>query len=104
MSDREGKRPALKFTAGGPICRQCPLGRYQLEASYHDAKRSVATTVAQDAKQPAGGVPLPRDELAERLARDAVEERLDLLERSLGRRAVGAPGTPVGHVHRAGLL
>jgi hypothetical protein len=53
LSDREGKRPALKFTAEGPICLiQAPAGRYQLEASFKDEKRSVSTMVAKDARQP----------------------------------------------------
>jgi hypothetical protein len=53
LSDREGKRPALKFSAEGPICLiQVPAGRYQLEASFRDEKRIIATTVARDAKQP----------------------------------------------------
>ena len=42
LSDREGKRPALKFTAEGPICLiQAPAGRYQLEASFRT--RSAAS-------------------------------------------------------------
>jgi hypothetical protein len=53
LSDREGKRPALKFTAEGPICLiQAPAGRYQLEASFRDEKRSVSATVAKEARQP----------------------------------------------------
>jgi hypothetical protein len=53
LSDRDGKRPALKFTANGPICLvQAPSGRYQLEASFRDEKRSVSATVAKEAKQP----------------------------------------------------
>jgi len=53
LSDREGKRPALKFTAEGPICLiQAPAGRYQLEASFRNEKRSVSATVAKEARQP----------------------------------------------------
>lgn len=53
LSDREGKRPALKFTAKAPICLvQAPAGRYQVEALFRNEKRSAATTVAKDAKQP----------------------------------------------------
>ena len=53
LSDREGKRPALKFTAEGPICLiQAPAGRYQLEASFRGEKRSVSATVAKEARQP----------------------------------------------------
>jgi hypothetical protein len=53
LSDREGKRPALKFTAQGPICLiQAPPGHYQIEARFRDEKRSASATVAKDAKQP----------------------------------------------------
>jgi hypothetical protein len=53
LSDREGKRPALKFTAQGPICLvQAPAGRYRLEASFRDEKRSVSAAVPKEAKQP----------------------------------------------------
>lgn len=53
MSDREGKRPALKFTAQAPICLvQAPAGRYHVEAVFRDAKRAIDTRVAKDAKQP----------------------------------------------------
>jgi hypothetical protein len=53
LADREGKRPALKFTAGGPICLvQAPAGRYQVEAAYRNEKRSIATSAAKDARQP----------------------------------------------------
>lgn len=53
LSDREGKRPALKFTAKAPICLvQAPAGRYQVEALFRDEKRTIAATVAKDAKQP----------------------------------------------------
>jgi hypothetical protein len=53
VSDREGKRPALKFTAQGPICLiQAPAGRYQVEAAFGDTKRTINTAVAKDAKQP----------------------------------------------------
>lgn len=53
LSDREGKRAALKFNAEGPICLlQAPAGRYQVEAAYKDQKRSIATTAAKDAGQP----------------------------------------------------
>lgn len=53
VSDREGKRPALKFKATGPICLlQAPAGRYQVEALYRNEKRSIGTTLAAGAKQP----------------------------------------------------
>jgi hypothetical protein len=53
MGDREGKRPALKFTADAPICLvQAPAGRYHVEAVFRDAKRAIDTRVAKDAKQP----------------------------------------------------
>ena len=53
MSDREGKRPALKFTADAPVCLvQAPAGRYHVEAVFRDAKRAIDTRVAKDAKQP----------------------------------------------------
>ena len=53
LSDPEGKRPALKFTAKAPICLvQAPAGRYQVEALFRDDKRTAAATVAKDAKQP----------------------------------------------------
>lgn len=53
LSDREGKRPALKFTAKAPICLvQAPAGRYQVEALFRNEKRTAAATVAKDAKQP----------------------------------------------------
>lgn len=53
LSDREGKRSALKFTAKAPICLvQAPAGRYQVEALFRDEKRTIATTLAKDAKQP----------------------------------------------------
>jgi hypothetical protein len=53
LGDREGKRPALKFTAQAPICLvQAPAGRYQVEALFRDEKRTLAATVAKDAKQP----------------------------------------------------
>ena len=53
LSDHEGKRPALKFIADGPICLiQAPAGRYQVEAVFGDTKRSVATTVTKGVKQP----------------------------------------------------
>jgi hypothetical protein len=53
MSDPEGKRPALNFTAGAPICLvQAPAGRYHVEAVFKNAKRAIDTRVAKDAKQP----------------------------------------------------
>jgi hypothetical protein len=53
LSDREGKQPAVKFTARAPICLvQAPAGRYQVEALFRDEKRTLAATVAKDAKQP----------------------------------------------------
>jgi hypothetical protein len=53
LIDREGKRPALKFTAKAPICLvQAPAGRYQVDALFRDEKRTAAATVAKDAKQP----------------------------------------------------
>ena len=53
VSDREGKRAALQFTATGPICLvQAPAGRYHVEALFRDEKRSMDTTLAPGAKQP----------------------------------------------------
>ena len=53
LSDREGKRPALKFVAEGPICLiRAPAGRYHIEAEFRDVKRAVDTHVAKDAKLP----------------------------------------------------
>ena len=53
LSDRDGKRPALKFTAAAPICLvQAPAGSYSVEASFRDEKRSLAANIAKDAKQP----------------------------------------------------
>ena len=53
LSERDGKRPALKFTATAPICLlQAPAGSYRVEASFRDQKRSLATSVAKDARQP----------------------------------------------------
>jgi hypothetical protein len=53
VTDREGKRPALKFKATGPICLlQAPAGRYQVDALFRDEKRSLGTTVPAGAKQP----------------------------------------------------
>jgi hypothetical protein len=53
LIEREGKHPALKFTARGPICLvQAPAGRYQVEALFRDERRSAATTVATGVKQP----------------------------------------------------
>ena len=53
LSDGDGKRPALKFTASAPICLvQAPAGSYRVEASFRDEKRSLAANVAKDVKQP----------------------------------------------------
>jgi hypothetical protein len=54
LTDREGKRPALKFAAEGPICLiQAPAGHYHIEAAFRDVKRAIDTRVGKDAKQPA---------------------------------------------------
>ena len=53
LSDRDGKRPALKFTAEAPICLiQAPAGRYHVEAAFNDVKRAIDARVPKDAKQP----------------------------------------------------
>lgn len=53
LTDSEGKRPALKFAAEGPICLiQAPAGRYHIEAAFRDVKRAIDTRVAKDVKQP----------------------------------------------------
>jgi hypothetical protein len=53
LVERDGKRAAVKFTAQAPICLiQAPPGRYQVEASFRDEKRSAATTVSKDFRQP----------------------------------------------------
>jgi hypothetical protein len=53
LTDREGKRAALKFTAEAPICLiQTPAGRYSVEAAFGNEKRTIATTVAKQAGKP----------------------------------------------------
>jgi hypothetical protein len=53
LTDPEGKRAALKFTADAPICLiQAPAGRYSVEAAFGSEKRTIAATVAKSAKQP----------------------------------------------------
>jgi hypothetical protein len=53
LTDREGKRPALKFFAAAPICLvQAPAGRYHVEAVFRDVKRALDTQVPQGGKQP----------------------------------------------------
>jgi hypothetical protein len=53
LSDRDGKRAPLQFTAAAPICLiQAPAGRYHVEALFKDVKRAVDTRVPPGAKQP----------------------------------------------------
>jgi len=53
VSDAEGKRAALKFTAEAPICLlQAPAGRYRVEAAFGGEKRSLAASVAKKTGQP----------------------------------------------------
>lgn len=52
LTDADGKRSALQFTANAPICLiQAPAGSYRVEAAYGDARRSAAAEVGKS-KQP----------------------------------------------------
>lgn len=53
LVNQAGKRTPIHFTADAPICLiSAPAGRYRVEASFRNAKRSMTTTAVKDAKRP----------------------------------------------------
>jgi hypothetical protein len=49
----EAKKPRLSLAADGPICLvQAPAGRYRLEASFGDVRRTATALIGKEAGKP----------------------------------------------------